>query len=203
MPPRNVALHCVVLRKQREEIVRFRQGPADPLDARMVHAPERAAAGLRVGIRRRQPAGACLGRLAGLRDRPRGAGRHGRPRFSRARLPQADAEFHLEVVSLPKDSRTTTSFGDVFSASTTSASSIAASRCRPATSNQPGGLAKHGDRPLYTSQPVGVAFFWRPTTMSTKTSQSLLAILPDPPRGDGAPQIGTTAVRPWDEVDEF
>ena len=45
---------------------RFRQGPADAADARMVHAPERPAAGLRMGVRRRQPAGACLGRLARL-----------------------------------------------------------------------------------------------------------------------------------------
>ena len=47
----------------------LRQGPAAPADPRVVHAPERPAAGLRVALRRRQPAGPRLGRLAGLPDR--------------------------------------------------------------------------------------------------------------------------------------
>ena len=37
--------------------------------ARMVHAPERLDSGLRMGVRRRQPAGACLGRVSHLSDR--------------------------------------------------------------------------------------------------------------------------------------
>ena len=40
------------------------------LTPRMVHASERPAAGLRMGVRRRQSAGACLGHLARLPDRP-------------------------------------------------------------------------------------------------------------------------------------
>ena len=48
---------------------RLREGPAAAPDARVVHAPQRPAARLRVGVRRRQPAGARLGRLARLRDR--------------------------------------------------------------------------------------------------------------------------------------
>ena len=46
--------------------------PSDQLHAdaaRVVHAPQRPAAGLRVGVRRRQPAGARLGGLARLQDR--------------------------------------------------------------------------------------------------------------------------------------
>ncbi len=56
------------LRAHRSEL---RQGAAHPADARVVHAPERAAPGLRVRLRRREPAGARLGRLARLQDRRR------------------------------------------------------------------------------------------------------------------------------------
>ena len=52
-----------------------RQGAAPPADARMVHASERPVARLRVGVRRRQSAGSCLGRVARLSDRPRADGR--------------------------------------------------------------------------------------------------------------------------------
>ncbi len=52
----------------------IRQGPARAADARVVHAPQRRAAGLRVGLGRRQPAGARLGRLARVSDRPPHAG---------------------------------------------------------------------------------------------------------------------------------
>ena len=52
--------------------------------------------GLRVGLRRRQPAGARLGGVARLPDRPQAAAAATRrPRLPRARLPQADAELHL------------------------------------------------------------------------------------------------------------
>ncbi len=50
--------------------------------------------GLRVGLRRRQPAGARLGRVARLQDRE-AASRRGRPHVPRARLPQAAAQLHL------------------------------------------------------------------------------------------------------------
>ena len=42
-------------------------------DARALHAPQRAAAGIRVGLRRRQPAGPRLGRLPCLQDREQDA----------------------------------------------------------------------------------------------------------------------------------
>ncbi len=71
------------------------QASAGAADSRMVHAPQRSASRLRVGIRRRQPAGPCLGRLARLSDRPQAARRQGRPGVSRTCLPQAAAQFHL------------------------------------------------------------------------------------------------------------
>src|SRR5215217_3103883 len=46
-----------------------------------------------MGVRRRQPAGARLGRVAGLPDRPRSQ-RQRRPRVSRSGVSQADAELH-------------------------------------------------------------------------------------------------------------
>ena len=53
---------------------RVRQGAAPAAPARVVHAPQRPAPGLRVRLLRRQPAGARLGLLAGLQDdRPRAA----------------------------------------------------------------------------------------------------------------------------------
>ncbi len=57
----------------------LRQVPADPAVPGVVPAPERRAARLRVGLRRRQPAGAGLGRAGGVRHRRR----------PRLRLPRA------------------------------------------------------------------------------------------------------------------
>jgi len=48
---------------------RLRQGPTGPDAARVVHAPQRAIASLRMGLRGREPAGACVGRLARVQDR--------------------------------------------------------------------------------------------------------------------------------------
>ena len=73
---------------------RVRQGAARADAARVVHAPERPATGLRVGVRRREPAGARLGGVARLQDRE-AASRRGRPRLPGTRLPQAAAELHL------------------------------------------------------------------------------------------------------------
>ena len=74
--------------------------------------------------------------LARLQDREEAA-RHGRSRVSGADLPQAAAEFHL--VGEPQGCRRATTSSRAASwASTTSASSTAARRCRPAaTSNSP------------------------------------------------------------------
>ncbi len=66
------------------------QGPAAPAGAGVVPAPERPAAGLRVGLRRREPAGAGLGRAARLQPR-RPAGL----RLPGPDLPQAPAQLHL------------------------------------------------------------------------------------------------------------
>ena len=75
----DLAFHCIPLAVIDAE---FAKGPARAADARVVHAPERPVAGLRVGVRRRESAGACLGGVAGVSDRsqatPRvGSGRPG------------------------------------------------------------------------------------------------------------------------------
>ena len=62
----DLAFHCIPLALVDPD---FAKQPADPAAARVVHAPQRPAAGLRVGLRRRQPAGPRLGRLARLQDR--------------------------------------------------------------------------------------------------------------------------------------
>ncbi len=72
-----------------------RQGPARAPDPRVVHPSERPVAGLRVELRRRQSAGARLGHLAGLQDRPQAAGRRRRPPVSGAGVPQAASQLHL------------------------------------------------------------------------------------------------------------
>jgi hypothetical protein len=95
----DLAFHCLPLALIDAEFAKA-AGAADP---RVVHAPERPAAGLRVGLRRRQSAGARLGGVAGVPDRPQAAPRLSRatrpatrrPGFPRARLPQAAAQLHL------------------------------------------------------------------------------------------------------------
>src|SRR6185295_17838484 len=44
------------------------EGAVNTAPSRMVHAPERTAAGLRVGVRGREPTGACVGGMARLQD---------------------------------------------------------------------------------------------------------------------------------------
>ena len=73
----DLAFHCVTLSLidpdfAKEQLL---------LLARMVHAPERRIAGLRMGFRRRQSAGACLGGNARLRERPQSARRRRRSGF--------------------------------------------------------------------------------------------------------------------------
>ena len=67
-----------------------RQVPADPALPGVVPAPERGAAGLRVGLRRREPPGAGLGRARGVRHR-----RGPRPRLPVPGLRQAAGQLHL------------------------------------------------------------------------------------------------------------
>src|SRR2546427_401823 len=71
-----------------------RQAPADPARARVVHASQRPVPRVRVELRRREPSRPCLGGAEDLS--PRAApGWPWRPRVSRARLSQADAQLHL------------------------------------------------------------------------------------------------------------
>ena len=62
----------------------LRQGAAPAAAARVVHAPERPAPGLRVRVRRREPAGARLGLLAGVQDDRRRSGQRDRLFLERA-----------------------------------------------------------------------------------------------------------------------
>ena len=62
----DMAFHAIAVRDDRS---RLRQGAAAAAAARVVHAPERPDPGLRVGVRRRQSAGARLGGDARLPDR--------------------------------------------------------------------------------------------------------------------------------------
>ena len=66
----DLAFHCIPLALVDPEFAKEQLRAAD---ARVVHAPERPAAGLRVGVRRRQSAGARLGGLARLPDRSQAA----------------------------------------------------------------------------------------------------------------------------------
>ena len=114
----------------------LRPRPARADAARSLSAPERAAAGLRVELRRRQPA---RPRLGGLVQLPAQSREHGRRRHS---VPQADlphAGLQLHLVAQPEGSRrAATCSRAAFSASTTSASSIAARPCpRADTSSRP------------------------------------------------------------------
>ncbi len=68
----DLAFHVIAARADRS---RFRQTATAAADARMVHAPERPDPGLRVGVRRRQPAGARVGGAAHLPDRGEDDGR--------------------------------------------------------------------------------------------------------------------------------
>ena len=67
-----------------------RQIPADPAVPGMVPAPERGAARLRVGLLRRQPAGAGVGGAGGVRHR-----RRPRPGLPEPHLRQAAGQLHL------------------------------------------------------------------------------------------------------------
>ena len=94
-----------------------RQVPADPDLPGVVPAPERRAARLRVGLRRRQPAGAGVGGARGVRHR-----RRPRPRLPQPGLRQAAGQLHL--VGQPGGrGRATTCSRAASSGSTTSARS--------------------------------------------------------------------------------
>ena len=66
----DLAFHCVPLALVDPE---FAKEQLVLLHARVVHASQRAAAGLRVGVRRRESSGACLGGVARVQDRQEAA----------------------------------------------------------------------------------------------------------------------------------
>ena len=133
---------------------RVRRRSAGAHAARPVPAPERPAPGLRVELRRRQPARARLGGALQLPPQPRKPGRRGDP------VPEAHLQ-HACWPTSPGGSTARTATAATCSraaswASTTSASSIAARRCRPAaTSSRP------------TARPG-----WRSTPRTCSTSRS-------------------------------
>ena len=86
--------HGVPHRRLRDDRSRFREGPAAPAPARVVHAPERPDPGLRVVALRRQPAGARMGGDPRLPDRRQDV-REERPRVPRTRVPEAAAQLHV------------------------------------------------------------------------------------------------------------
>ena len=108
---------------------RFRQGTAPADAAQSLRPPQRADSRLRVELQRRESAGARLGHAVPLQNgadaRPR------RPPFPGAVVSGVDAEFQL--VGQPQGSRRgATCSPAAFWVSTTSASSTAAHRSRPA-----------------------------------------------------------------------
>ena len=108
----------------------LRQAATQADAARALHAPQRPDPGLRVELRRRQPAGP---RLVHHLHLPPGEGADGRGRqgLAQEQLPEAAAELHL--VGQPQGPhRAGTSSRAASWAWTTSASSTAARRCRPA-----------------------------------------------------------------------
>ena len=82
---------------------RLRQAAARPDAAQRLPASERPAARLRVELRRRQSAGACVGDDAALPVRQGAPGRQRRHRVSQVRVFQAAGQFHL--VGQPQGSR--------------------------------------------------------------------------------------------------
>ena len=126
----DLAFHCVPLALVDR---RLREGAARADAARVVHAPERAASGLRMGVRRRQSAGARVG----------GAGASTRSRRSAAAPATASSSSGSSRSccstspggSTARTPRAATSSRAASSASTTSASSIDRRRCRPAASS--------------------------------------------------------------------
>ena len=132
----DLAFHCIPLALVDAE---FAKQQLVLLTREWYMHPNGQLAGVRVGVWRRESAGARMGHVARLPDGSRKApahqpGRSRRSRLPRARVPQADAQFHL--VGEPEGSpRGATSFRAASWGSTISASSIAARRCRPAGSS--------------------------------------------------------------------
>ena len=88
----DLAFHMIPLAHGRS---RLRQAAARPDAAQRLPAPERPDAGLRVELRRRQSAGACLGHLPAVPAGQGAARRQGRHRVPEVRLLQAAGQLHL------------------------------------------------------------------------------------------------------------
>ena len=126
----DLAFHCVAFGLVDP---RLRQGPTPAHGAGVVHAPERADPGLRVGLRRRQSPRPHLGDpvrfIRTSNDAPAKATATSWPAIFHKLLAQ------LHLVGKPEGRRTgTTSSRAASSDSTTSASSTAAWSCRPGMS---------------------------------------------------------------------
>ena len=87
----DMAFHCVAFAMIDPE---FAKEPAAAAHARVVHASERPDPRLRMGVRRRQPAGARVGGDPRLPDRAEDVRPQG-PRVSRAHLPEAADQLHV------------------------------------------------------------------------------------------------------------
>src|SRR3990167_7964332 len=73
---------------------RIRQAPAYPAHEGMVHASERTDSRLRMGFRRREPPGTCLGGVENLQYRKENVRQKGHP-LPRERLPEAPPQLYL------------------------------------------------------------------------------------------------------------
>ena len=124
----DLGFHCVALAHVDAGL---RQVPAAADLPGVVPAPERCAARLRVGLRRRQPAGAGVGGARGVRHR-----RRPRPRLPQPRVRQAARQLH--VVGEPARTPTATTCSKAASSgSTTSARSTARTSRSAARSSSP------------------------------------------------------------------
>ena len=117
--------HGLPLRRARPRRPGVRQVPAAAAVPGVVPAPERRPARLRVGLRRRQPARAGVGRARGLRHR-----RRPRPRLPQPRLRQAARQLH--VVGEPARTPTAPTCSRAASSDSTTSGRSTARTCRSA-----------------------------------------------------------------------
>ena len=177
----DLAFHCVALAHVDPEFAKDAAAAAVP---RVVHAPQRPAARLRVGVRRRQPAGARVGRAAGVRDRRLAA----TVDFLERDLPQAAHQLH--VVGQPQGRRGQQRLrGRLPRASTTSARSTAP-RQLP-VGRAPRAVRRHGLDGDVLPRPAGDALVlaaprrrrtrtWRPSSSSTSPTSPTAMLRPWP-----------------------
>ena len=116
----DLAFHCIAFALIDPGL---REAAAPAADARVVHAPQRADPGLRVDLRRRQSAGACVGRVPRLPDRTEKCRDAAIASFSSASSRSCCST--SPGGSTAKTPRATTSSRAAFSAWTISASSTA------------------------------------------------------------------------------